>query len=1103
MKNFICSCILVLLISGFNYNAIAQVVLTDPALPIADQPVTITFQAGGTGLEGYSGDVYAHTGVTVDGSQWQHVIGSWGNNSTQPQLTNIGVDTYELQITPSISDYYGVSDDGVISEICLVFRSADGSQQTSPDIFIDVYQEGLNVSIVAPDTKPFFVDQNELFEIVAQSTGAQSLSLYIDNVLITSVDDNQISYTLSEEYPQNSKHFIKVVAVSDDEEAIDETYFYVRGVTYVMDLPDGVRDGINYINDTTVTLVLHAPYKNSVFVIGDFNFWNFGPYNKLKRNKQDASDPEVRYWITLTGLIPGKEYGFQYFIDESLVVADAYADKILDPYNDKYIDFTTYPNLKSYPDGKTDKIVSVFQTAQPEYPWQVSNFDAPDETDLVIYELLIRDFLDDHNFKSLKETIPYFLDLGVNAIELMPVNEFEGNLSWGYNPSFYFAPDKYYGTKHDFKDFIDECHANGIAVIMDMVLNHAYGQNVFARMYWDNLNNRPAANNPWFNPVCPHPPYCWGNDFDHESVYTQNFIDRVTEYWLTEYKIDGFRFDYTQGFTNSGSGGNYDATRIQLIKRMSDEIWTINPKAYVILEHWTANSEEKVLADYGCMLWGNMNYNYNEATMGWNDNSNLSGVSYKSRNFNDPHLVAFMESHDEERLMAKNINYGNSSGGYDIQDTTTALERMELAGVFYFTVPGPKMIWQFGELGYDYHINYPGAIGGEDHRLDQKPIRWDYLNQIKRNKVYHVWGLLNDLKTNYDVFRTTDFDLSVSGAMKKIHLNHSTMNVTILGNFGVTPDIIVPNFQHTGYWYDYFSGDSVFVTNVNDVINLEAGEYKLFTDENLKPAPKIMFVKPLISNSSVQLNEEIDIEVNTFWSDTVKLYIDDELIQTVSSSNLSYSFTANTWGKHWIKVKAINDIETTTDSIFYDVATQVRFVYPEKPIDDFGVGRLILVEINAINFDSVFYYVDGELISSGTQSVVKDTVTAKYGTHFLIAKATYGSSSVYDTTYYVADSLVSNINKVNSANSFIAFPNPSNDKFTFRFFLENKSSVNLMIFNYSGQLIKNFNTSNLSLGENKVLWSARDDHGRKVRKGIYFCILEVNGKREVRKLIYF
>jgi pullulanase/glycogen debranching enzyme len=202
------------------------------------------------------------------------------------------------------------------------------------------------------------------------------------------------------------------------------------------------------------------------------------------------------------------EYAFQYLVDGEIRIADPYTDKILDPWNDNNIPSSTYPNLKDYPTNKTNHAVSVFQTDQSEFQWQNDDdFVQPEQKDLVIYELLIRDFIQNHDYQTLIDTLDYLEDLGINAIELMPINEFEGNSSWGYNPSFYFAPDKYYGTKNDLKSFIDECHRRGIAVIQDMVLNHSYRQSPFVRLYWDSINNRPAINNPWYNEKSPNNVY--------------------------------------------------------------------------------------------------------------------------------------------------------------------------------------------------------------------------------------------------------------------------------------------------------------------------------------------------------------------------------------------------------------------------------------------------------------------------------------------------------------------------------------------------------------------------------------------------------------------
>ncbi len=261
---------------------------------------------------------------------------------------------------------------------------------------------------------------------------------------------------------------------------------------------------------------------------------------------------------------------------------------------------------------------------------------------------------------------------------------------------------------------------------------------------------------------------------------------------------------------------------------MADKIWEQKEDAAVIFEHLSVNSEEKVLANYGILLWGNINHNYNEATMGYNEDgkSDFSWISYKERNWNQPNVVGYMESHDEERLMFKNLEYGAINGDYSIKDLSTALKRQELAANFFFTIPGPKMIWQFGERGYDVSIEYNGRVG-------EKPPRWNYMNDWRRKNLFYVYSALIELKKDEDVFRTTDFSLDLHYALKKIKLNSAEMSVVVLGNFGTTEGEINPAFHNTGTWYNFWTGDSIVVTNVNETINLQAGEYRLYTSRKL------------------------------------------------------------------------------------------------------------------------------------------------------------------------------------------------------------------------------------------------------------------------------
>lgn len=820
---------ILLLSSSLSFS---QVITVSPPLPTDANSVEVIFDAslGNAGLAGISGDVYAHTGVITNlsttSSDWKYVITQWNENTAANKLTSLGNNKYKLVISPSIRNFYGVPADEVIQKLAFVFRNTDGSKTGKSDgggdIFYDVYPSTLSVSITNPASNFIFVDLNQSFPVSVSSLFADSTLLYVNGLKVAATNTNQIETSITAtEYGQ---FLVKAIAKTASGQVADSFIYYVRPAVPVADLPAGMKDGINYLSETSVLLCLYAPNKSFAYVIGDFNNWT--PDQSSYMNK--TTDGK-RFWIQLNGLVSGKEYIYQYLVDNTIRIGDPYAAKVSDPWNDKFIPAETYPGLIQYPSGKTSGIATVFQTAQKPYTWKDASFSPPAKTDLVIYELLVRDFTEKHTFQSIIDTLGYLHNLGINAIELMPVNEFEGNLSWGYNPNYYFAVDKYYGSASKLKQLVDTCHQLGIAVIGDMVLNHTYGTSPLAMLYWDAANSRPAANNPWYNATAPAGAYSWGNDVNHESDDTKILVDSITSYWMSEFHFDGFRFDYTKGFTNTpGDGTAYDAARIAIVKRMATEIWKKNPDAYVILEHWTDNSEEKELAEYGCMPWGNINYNYGEAAKGVIANSNFSWGSYANRGWTKPHLVSYMESHDEQRQMFYSITSGRAAGIYDIKDTASALKRAALTATFFLTIPGPKMIWQFGERGYDYSIFWPS--GTDATKTDAKPPHWEYMYKADRVKLFDVYSKLIYLKKNNPIFRTTDFQMDVSGAVKKITLNYQGNTAIVLGNFEVTSGNVSAGFPHTGTWYDYLSGDSLVLTDVNINYNLifKAGESRIY-----------------------------------------------------------------------------------------------------------------------------------------------------------------------------------------------------------------------------------------------------------------------------------
>ncbi len=808
---------------------IGQILDVDPAFPNVEDTVTIIYDAsqGNAALEGVS-PVYAHAGLITTAStsptDWKYVQGTWGTPDPKVVMEDLGNNKHRIKY--HIRSFYGLPQGITATNLAFVFRNAAGNvvgrSADGSDIFYDLYAPGQLAAAILDPKGVQLVEAGDSVVIKAEASDSCNLSLLANGSPLFQTTGRTLNYTF---FPTSGDYLLEFVADNGSAIVKDTLKVYTRPIITVMDPPSFTEPGITFLSDTSVRLALLAPEKQYVYVLGDFNEWE--PRSSAFMNR--TADGRL-YWIDLNGLTPGQEYAYQYFIDGVLRVADPYATKVLDPWNDPWIPATTYPNLKAYPTGKASGIVSVLQPAAPDYQWATpANWDRPEPGELVIYELLVRDFSAARTFQVVLDSLDYLQRIGVNAIEFMPLMEFEGNESWGYNPMHYFAVDKYYGTSHDLKTLIDSCHARGIAVILDMVLNHAFGQCPLVQMYWD--GTRPAANSPWFNQDATHP-FNVGFDFNHESNDTKYFSDRVLKYWVEEYRFDGYRMDLSKGFTqvnnpnNVGAWGAYDASRIAILDRMENALRTISPEVYFILEHFGGNQEEEELSDKGMMVWGNLVHAYNESTMGYLPSSNFDWISYQKRGWDDPHVVGYMESHDEERLMYKNLQFGNASGSYSTKNLNTALARMEQAVAFFLTVPGPKMIWQFGELGYDYSIDFNGRVGN-------KPVKWDYLEDPNRYKLYKVYSAVGQLRQSSPAFTTTNYNMEVGGAIKRIWLSHSDMDVMVIGNFDVVNQSGTPSFQHTGWWYDYFSGDSMNVTNTSMTMSFAPGEFHIYTDRRL------------------------------------------------------------------------------------------------------------------------------------------------------------------------------------------------------------------------------------------------------------------------------
>lgn len=636
-----------------------------------------------------------------------------------------------------------------------------------------------------------------------------------------------------------------VVRNSDGTKQTDDLFVAVKDDKFVFEpkpvvnepMPAGARYGINYNSDGSVTLVLRdLDNKNKrheyCYVTGEFSKWQRSNDYSMKRD-----DAAGCWWYTFTGVDPDKEYMFQYYVvnkdGSAFRIHDPYTEIVYDGSNDKYISSATYPDLPEYPKG-TSGLVSAFKVNREPYTWTSTDFKISDPDNLVIYEMLFRDFTSTGDIPGALRKLDYLASLGVNAVELMPIQEFDGNDSWGYNPCSYFALDKAYGTRNMYKQFIDGCHARGMAVIVDVVYNQATGAHPYAKLYWDSKNNKTASNNPWFNVDAPHP-YSVFHDWNHEYQPFREHVKESLKYLMEEYHVDGFRFDLTKGFTNKKSdestASNYDQSRVDILTDYTGSVKSYNPNAVVILEHFCETREEKALAEAGAKVWRNQNYAYSQSAMGKSAGSGFEGL-WTGSAMPFGAYVGFMESHDEERTAYKALKEGASGISGD-SNLDARMKREALNAAFFLTVPGPKMLWQFEELGYDISIEQNGRTG-------KKPVHWEYLENADRKALHDTYASLMKFRKENPHFFASDakFNWYVSPSNwdtgRFLYCEADGKAFAVIGNFSLTRKDITAWLPKPGAWKDYpdFGSKSYNVSTDADghnslTVNLDSGDFKL------------------------------------------------------------------------------------------------------------------------------------------------------------------------------------------------------------------------------------------------------------------------------------
>ncbi len=753
----------------------AQVVTTDPVLVQSDsKDIVVTFHAdrGNKGLMGVgaSTKVYAHTGVITDkstsDSNWKYAS-TWGDNSAKYELTWVAKDTWTLTI-PDIREYYGITDKNVVvKKLAFVFRNADSSKEgktaSGGDIMVNVLPDGFQMELTS-DLEGTVVVDNEPVTFTVNTTRPADITIYYNSPQNTIASQaNTTTLTGDAEFTAAGDYTVYATATSSGQTITREMSLTRIASTQDKPYPGGEpKFGAVRNSDGTVTFCIAAPDKKSVMLVGSWNDYKTSSSAVMYRHVDDNME---YFWTTVSGLAPDTDYIYYYIIDGNKAVGDPYANLVLDPWNDKYINSQVFPNMPKYPSNVVSNTpVAVYNSGMNDYDWQVKDFKGVPQSDLIIYELLIRDFTGTEGRANGSGTVAgvlskldYLADLGVNAIELLPIMEFNGNNSWGYNTNFYFAPDKAYGTPDDYRRLIDEIHKRGMAVILDIVFNQSDGLHPWYMMY-------DIAVNPFYNGSAPHA-YSVLNDWNQDNPLVQRQWKDALKYWLTEYNVDGFRFDLVKGLGDNDSYGNrydpatnmwgtptdagtnrYNATRVARMKELHEAMKAVRPDAYFINENLAGAKEENEMAADGEINWANINEASCQFAMGYSSNSSLNRfyAPLDSRTWGS--TVSYAESHDEERMAYKQTKYGVQGVKGNIP---TSMRRLGSVAAQMLLTPGAHMIWQFQEFGADQTTK--DANGGNN--TSPKKVIWSYLDNENRRGLMENYSELCHLRAdNADMF---------------------------------------------------------------------------------------------------------------------------------------------------------------------------------------------------------------------------------------------------------------------------------------------------------------------------------------------------------------
>jgi 1,4-alpha-glucan branching enzyme len=396
---------------------------------------------------------------------------------------------------------------------------------------------------------------------------------------------------------------------------------------------------------------------------------------------------------------------------------------------------------------------TVDNNPQP-FQWTDGGFRVPEVDGMVVYELNVREF--NRDFQGVITQLDYLNELGVNVIECMPVTNVKEDTEWGYTPLNFFAPDERLGGAEGMKRLVNACHERGIAVIVDAVYAHAHPEFPYNLVY--EASGEPNCMMGYFEGEF----FAGRPGMDYRKPFTRDYFFELNHYWLDEYHVDGFRYDYVPGMYDGPAGQGY----AELVYRTYQHSTGIprfrdpagRSKLIQCAEH-LPDPKGIISQTYSNCCWQNGLLERSRDMVRWN---------YVDENFPrllDPELLGYaseysnpvtgesfpiapfqyLESHDHKRFINAfgelpltdllGEPYGDRNQFYKLQPYIIAL----------YTAKGIPMLWQGQEFGENWGV--PG--GGFGRNLYERPLHWEYFYDIPGKALIRLHRVMGNLRRRH------------------------------------------------------------------------------------------------------------------------------------------------------------------------------------------------------------------------------------------------------------------------------------------------------------------------------------------------------------------